>query len=266
MKKNPGPAGAASIIDKKGETGPFDVIGDIHGCYDELCILLERLGYSVDAGGCRAEPPGGRKAVFLGDYCDRGPKNAEVLRLVMSMSDREDALCILGNHDAKLLRKLRGANVQLINGLDITVRQLEAQPPKFIKWVENFLGGLVSHYVLDGGALVVSHAGIKEEYQGCDSERVRSFCLYGDTTGESDEFGLPVRLNWAKKYHGRAKVIYGHTPSLNVRDLNNTLCIDTGCVFGGRLTACRYPENEILQTPALRQYYKPAKPLDIEHD
>lgn len=254
---------------KKAETGPFDIIGDIHGCYDELCELLAKLGYTVDADGCNAIPPEGRRAVFLGDLCDRGPKNMEVLRLVMNMVQSGAAWCVAGNHDAKLLKKLRGSNVQLSHGLDRTLAQLGAESEEFTAQVKTFLDGLISHYVFDGGKLVVAHAGLKEKYQGRGSSRVRDFCLYGDTTGETDEFGLPVRLNWAGEYRGNALVVYGHTPTPEVQILNNTVCIDTGCVFGGKLSAYRYPEKEIVQAEAKQEYYAPAKPfLDkiVEYD
>ena len=246
---------------KKDETGPFDIIGDIHGCYDELCELLSGLGYKVDAENCTANAPAGRKAVFLGDLCDRGPKNAEVIRLVMNMVQTGDAWCVAGNHDVKLLKKLKGADVQLSHGLDKTVEQFGAQSEEFTGKVKEFLDGLRSHYVFDNGKLVVAHAGIKEKYQGRGSGRVREFCLYGDTTGEIDEYGLPVRLPWANEYRGKALVVYGHIPAPEVQTHNNTVCIDTGCVFGGKLTAYRYPEKEILQVKARLEYYSPIKPF-----
>ena len=246
---------------KKDETGPFDIIGDVHGCYDELCMLLNELGYSIDKENCSAVSPEGRRAVFLGDLCDRGPKNIEVLRLAMSMVQSGGAYCIIGNHDAKLLKKLRGSNVQMSHGLGKTVEQLSTQSEEFIADVKNFIDGLISHYVFDNGKLVVAHAGLKEKYQGRGSGRVRDFCLYGDTTGETDEYGLPVRLPWANEYRGKAAVVYGHTPTPAVETINNTFCIDTGCVFGGKLTAWRYPEKEIVQVEAQEEYYSPAKPF-----
>lgn len=248
---------------RREDHGPFDIIGDIHGCYDELCELLRKLAYAVEAEHHAAKPPQGRTAVFLGDLCDRGPKNVDVLRLVIKMVKEGHALAVPGNHDAKLLKKLNGRDVQLNNGLDITVADLETQPPEFVSEVRVFLDALVSHYVLDQGKLVVAHAGLKEQMQGQDSRRVREFCLYGDTTGAVDEYGLPVRLDWASEYHGRALVVYGHTPRLEVRALNHTLCIDTGCAFGGKLTAYQYPENQIVQVKAHRQYAPPAKPLQM---
>jgi protein phosphatase len=247
---------------KKSETGPFDIIGDIHGCYDELCELLVKLNYEVDAENFTAKNAESRKAVFLGDLCDRGPKNMEVLRLVMNMVQEGNAYCIAGNHDAKLMKKLKGANVKLTHGLDITVEQLEKQDNEFIEKAKNFLDSLISHYVFDEEKLVTAHAGLKEKYQGRSSGYVRQFCLYGETTGETDEYGLPVRLPWANEYHGKALVVFGHIPSAEVHNINNTVCIDTGCVFGGKLSAFRYPERKIVQVDAKQQYYEPAKPLE----
>lgn len=246
---------------KKADQGPFDVIGDVHGCFDELCALLGRLGYAVDAAGFTAKAPEGRKAVFVGDLCDRGPGNVEVLKLVMNMVRAGVAYCVAGNHDVKLLRRLHGADVRLTHGMDVTVRQLSTQSDDFIADVTNFLDGLLSHYMFDGGNLVVAHAGLIEKYQGRASGRVRAFCLYGDTTGETDEYGLPVRLPWANDYRGKALVVYGHTPTVEAEMVNNTICVDTGCVFGGKLTAFRYPEREVVSVPSKREYYAPIRPF-----
>lgn len=250
----------------KHEHGPFDIVGDIHGCFDELIELFRNLGYSVEESGGTTivAPPEGRKAIFVGDLVDRGPKIPQTLRLAMAMVTAGTALCVPGNHDMKLLRKLRGKDVQITHGLADTIAQLEPESPEFKKEVANFIDNLVSHYVLDDGKLVVAHAGMKEEMQGRGSGAVRSFALFGETTGETDEFGLPVRYNWAADYRGRAMVVYGHTPVAEPEWLNRTINIDTGCVFGGKLTALRYPEKELVSVPALRQYYAPAKPFLTE--
>ena len=246
---------------KKEEAGPFDIIGDIHGCYDELCELLEKLNYKVDYDNFSAVPPEGRKAVFLGDLCDRGEKNTEVLRLVMNMKEAGSAWCVIGNHDLKLLKYLSGSKVQLTHGLDKTVEQLKTQGEEFSEKVKKFIDSLISHYVFDNGNLVVSHAGLKEKYHGRSSGRVREFCLFGETTGETDEYGLPVRFPWANEYRGKAFVVYGHIPNIEAQLINNTACIDTGCVFGGKLTALRYPEKEIVQVNAKKEYYASIKPF-----
>ncbi len=233
----------------------------MHGCRAELETLLDRLGYAIARDGAGrpvgAAHPDGRTAVFVGDLVDRGPDSPGVLRLVMGMVAAGTALCVPGNHEAKLLRKLRGANVRVAHGLQETLDQLAGEEPSFVDAVTSFVDGLVSHAVLDGGRLVVSHAGLKEEYQGRASGRVRAFCLYGDTTGETDEYGLPVRYPWANDYRGQAMVVYGHTPTPVPEWVNNTICVDTGCVFGGSLTALRYPSRELVSVPAEREYYAP---------
>jgi protein phosphatase len=249
--------------DRRSEYGPFDIIGDVHGCFDELQELMTTLGYSVEKNGdgYRVGVPESRKAIFLGDLVDRGPKIPDMLRLVMGMVQAGTALCVPGNHDMKLLQKLRGKDVKMAHGLADSVAQLEVESPEFKSKVAEFLDSLISHYVLDDGKLVVAHAGMKEEMQGRGSGAIRSFALFGETTGETDEFGLPVRYNWAADYRGKASVVYGHTPVAEPQWLNRTINIDTGCVFGGKLTALRYPEKEIVSVPAHRVYYAPAKPL-----
>lgn len=252
---------------RRSEHGPFDLIGDVHGCCDELELLLARLGYQPDADAGWRHPEG-RKAIFLGDLVDRGPRVLDTLNLVRRMVAAETALCIPGNHDVKLHRWLRGKKVQITHGLDQSIREIEALPEAeaapFRRELDRFLESLVSHYVLDEGKLVVAHAGLKAEYQGRASRRVREFALYGETTGETDEFGLPVRYPWAQDYRGSALVVYGHTPVPEAEWLNRTLNIDTGCVFGGRLTALRYPELELVSVPAVREYAVPIRPLRQE--
>ena len=259
--------------DKRLEHGPFDIIGDVHGCCDELEALLQQLGYlakTVDGdsptwGNVASAHPDGRKAVFVGDLVDRGPRIVDTLRLVRNMIAGGSALCVPGNHDMKLMRKLRGKDVQITHGLANSLAEIDALPDEvragFCKELAEFLDGLVSHYVLDDGKLVVAHAGMKAEMQGRGSGKVRDFALYGETTGETDEFGLPVRFNWAADYRGSAMVVYGHTPVPEADWLNRTVNIDTGCVFGGKLTALRYPEREFVSVPAARTYCEPARPF-----
>ncbi|MET9764163.1 polynucleotide kinase-phosphatase [Streptomyces sp. NPDC006372] len=239
-------------------TGPFDIIGDIHGCSAELEALLAKLGYTDGVH------PEGRTAVFVGDLVDRGPDSPGVLRRVMAMVKSGNALCVPGNHENKYGRHLKGRKVQHTHGLAETVEQMAGESEEFVAEVREFIDGLVSHYVLDGGRLVVCHAGLPERYHGRTSGRVRSHALYGDTTGETDEFGLPVRYPWAEEYRGRAAVVYGHTPVPEATWLNNTICLDTGAVFGGRLTALRWPERELVDVPAERVWYEPMKPLRTE--
>ena len=247
---------------KKDMRGPFDIIGDVHGCHAELRELLQKLGYHIN--GDQVTPPVGRTAVFVGDLVDRGPDSAGVLRLVMNMVGSGAALCVAGNHDEKLGRALGGKAVKALHGLEATLQQLDAAGADFKAEVREFIDGLISHYVLDGGQLVVAHAGLPERYQGRSSGRVRSFALYGDVDGSKDELGLPVRRDWAAEYRGAAQVVYGHTPVATPRWVNKTIDIDTGCAFGGSLTALRYPEMELVSVPAHAQYAVPARPLSAE--
>ena len=263
---------------RKHEHGPFDLIGDVHGCCTELEQLLKDLGYV--AKEYEGEPdcfwnfpvyihPQGRKAIFVGDLVDRGARVLDTLKLVHNMLAADSALCILGNHENKLMRKLDGKNVKLNHGLEETMAEIEAIAPEARDLVSNeintWLKSLISHYVLDEGKLVVAHAGLREELQGRGSGYVRNFALYGETTGEIDRFGFPVRYQWANEYRGKATVVYGHVPVLEAEWLNNTIDIDTGCVFGGKLTALRYPERELVSVEAAKVYCEPVKPLDTEN-
>jgi len=249
--------------DLKHEHGPFDIIGDVHGCFDELIELLGKLGYVEQPGGAWKHP-GPRKLVFVGDLVDRGPRAPDVVRLVLECVKAGTALCVPGNHDIKFMRKIWGKQVQINHGLAESLAQFEIYEQSyrgFSRIAADFIHKLVSHYVLDNGNLVVAHAGMKESMQGRGSAAVRDFALFGETTGETDEFGLPVRYNWAADYRGKAMVVYGHTPVPEPDWLNRTINIDTGCVFGGKLTALRYPEKELVSVPARQTYAKPRKPF-----
>ncbi len=257
--------------DMRDVAGPFDIIGDVHGCREELLILLEQLGYVVthahrDQPRIGIHHPKGRRLIFVGDLCDRGPDSPGVLRLVMDAVSQGAAYCVPGNHDDKLLRKLNGNPVQLRHGLEKTMAQLEGASSEFLEEIQQFVQGMSSHLEFDGGNLVVAHAGIKAPMHGRSSAEIHSFCLYGETTGESDEFGLPVRQNWAGDYGGKALVVYGHTPIPEPLWQNNTVNIDTGCVFGGELTALRYPERTTVAVAARQIWSEPMRPMHWTKD
>lgn len=260
---------APSSPDLRHIAGPFDIIGDVHGCADELEALLGALGHVVRLDGrgearrATVQAPPGRRAVFVGDLVDRGPRSPDVVRIVMALVESAGALCVPGNHDDKFMRWLAGRPVKVAHGLDLTIAQYEAEPPGLREQTRNFFASLPSHVWLDEGRLVVAHAGIREKMIGQSSPRVRDFCLFGDTSGDPDEFGLPVRYNWALEYRGRTAIAYGHTPVAEPAWLNNTVCIDTGCVFGGKLTALRWPEREIVAAPAIRQYAARQRPFGL---
>ncbi|MCX2954438.1 polynucleotide kinase-phosphatase [Lentzea sp. NEAU-D7] len=253
------------LNDFRHETGPFDVFGDVHGCRAELEELLTELGYTLvrdDEGrAIDAVPPGERKAVFVGDLVDRGPDTPGVLRLVMGMVASGHAFSVRGNHEEKLVRAMRGHKVTVRHGLEKSLEQLAHESEEFRLAATRFCDSLVAHYVLDGGNLVVAHAGLPERYHGRASAKVRSFALYGDTTGETDAYGMPVRLPWANDYRGSAMVLYGHILVPEAEWINNTMCLETGVVFGGKLTALRYPEKELVSVKAHQVWYESDAPF-----
>lgn len=203
--------------------------------------------------------------MFVGDLVDRGPNSPEVLRLVMDMVDQGVAYCVSGNHDDKLFRMLNGRNVQIRHGLELTKAQLERYDRAFQERVRDFISTLPHHVILDEGRLVVAHAGLEERLHGRNSKGVRELCLYGPTTGETDDKGLPVRLDWAAEYCGKAIVVYGHTPVHEPRWRNNTINIDTGCVFGGSLTALMYPDHILTSVDAHQTYAESVRPFIHYH-
>jgi protein phosphatase len=253
--------------DRRSDSGPFDIIGDVHGCAGELEALLVKLGYDVAWHGAPGSvqvavtPPAGRRAVFVGDLVDRGPRAPDVLRIVMGMVESGAAFAVPGNHDVKFQRWLDGKDVKPTHGLDCTIAQFEPEPKAFRSAVRAFFKALPIYLWLDGGRLAVAHAGIKEEMLGRVSGEIRRFCLYGETSGETDKFGLPIRYHWAAEYRGRTAVVYGHTPVPDADWVNNTICLDTGCCFGGKLSALRWPEREIVTVAAADIYTMPVRPF-----
>ena len=255
--------------DRRDEHGPFDIIGDVHGCVDELLVLVGQLGYEVepdrrdDMVRHRVSHPEGRRLIGLGDFCDRGPDSPGVLSFWMDAVASGAALVVRGNHDMMLQRHLRGMKVPLVHGFDRTAEQFALAPQALRTEAKKFVEAMTSHLLLDGGKLAVAHAGVREEMQGRAGKLVRQFCTYGETTGETDEYGLRVRHDWARDYRGKAAVVYGHVPTLEAEWVNNTICVDTGCVFGGALTALRWPEREIVSVPAAQVHCEPVRPLAL---
>jgi protein phosphatase len=242
-------------------TKAYDIIGDVHGCINELNELLTLMGYYVGGELGREEGgywkhPEGRQVVWVGDLCDRGPGNVQVLKTVMATVAEGHGLCVLGNHDDKLHRYLKGNNIKIGNGLDVTIKELEAASWTFRADVKEFLEERPIFLKLDEGRLLVSHAGLREDLQDLvdpnrkKRDKIRSKCLYGETTGRTLDNGFPERLDWASDYHGERVVVHGHTAKKEPYIKNKVYCVDTGAVFGGRLTALRYPEMELVSVPS----------------
>jgi len=248
--------------DKSDLTGPFDIVGDVHGCFEEFCLLLDKLGYDInykelEKDSFYAVHPEERKLIFVGDLVDKGPNTPSSIHLCMELVRVGMAHCVLGNHEAKLLKKLKGRNVTLNHGLDKSIAQFEKVTPDLKAKIVDFMEQLPHHLVFDNGNLVVAHAGIQEAMILRDSGGIKAFCLYGETTGKLDVDGLPERKNWARNYSGEPTVVHGHVPVKDLQWQNNVLDIDTGCVYGGSLTALRYPEMELISIPAKEVYSTP---------
>lgn len=245
--------------DLRGEINmKFDIIGDIHGCYEELLELIALLGYEESQGIYRH--PEGRQMSFVGDAMDRGPYSLEVLRLLFRMQDAELLNYSPGNHCNKLYRFFKGNPVHINNGLETTLEEWRALPKteqrhfraRYIEFYSRL--PLYQKLSLD---LVVAHAGIREDMLGRPpSNGIASFVLYGDTNGKFHADGRPIRRDWAKSYNGFPWIVYGHTPTEEPYLINRTANIDTGCVFGGALTAYRFPEKTLVSVPS-RQPYQP---------
>jgi diadenosine tetraphosphatase ApaH/serine/threonine PP2A family protein phosphatase len=252
-----------AATDQRRIQGPFDIIGDVHGCCDELEDLLSLLGYRVGFvgyGGARraiVDPPAGRRAIFVGDLTDRGPRSPDVLRIVMSMVDAGHALAVPGNHDVKVWRWLTGKPVTPSHGLDRTIEQMDRETPHFKTATRDFIAARPTYLWLDGGALAVAHAGIRSEMLGHLTNKIAHFCVYGDTDGKTDANGLAVRYNWAERDPtAETFVVYGHIPVETATFVNQSVDIDTGCCFGGSLTALKWPERTTVSVKARMEYYK----------
>ncbi|HKS71336.1 MAG TPA: metallophosphoesterase, partial [Ktedonobacterales bacterium] len=179
---------------------PFDIIGDVHGCIEELRELLGKLGYARETDGSEAYAhPQGRRLIFVGDLEDRGPASMAVLRLVIATRDAGHALLVIGNHDNKFLRWLRGRNVRIGHGLEKTIQQLDEVPqPRraaLRDQIEALYATAPGYLLLDGGRLVVTHGAILDSMIGEWNERIASFCLYADVIGRTSS-GRPIRRDW----------------------------------------------------------------------
>lgn len=240
--------------------GPFDIIGDVHGCVNELNSLFALLGYEHRADGVWRSA-GGRMPVFVGDLVDRGPASVAVVDLVMTMVRAGAAFCVAGNHDLKFERYLAGDPLPLLYGLDTTVAEYEQESDETRQRTQAFLASLPGQYVFDDGRLVVAHTGLPEALHGVDTPDVRHVAAFGVHDDSVDPRDIEKRHPWIVDYAGSAHVVYGHTPVLDATWRGRTMGIDTGCVFGWRLTALRWPERTLVSVPAERVYARRSRPF-----
>ncbi|MCZ7861156.1 polynucleotide kinase-phosphatase [Agrobacterium salinitolerans] len=260
-----------SFNDLRDISGPFDIIGDIHGMTDELEALLTKLGWSFSWSGegedraVALSHPEGRKLVFVGDAVDRGPRSLDALRVMRSAIESGVGYAVASNHDARISRWLRGQAVSEGGGIETTQAEFDGLSGAFRVSMGEFIDALPAHYVFDGGNLVVAHAGIEEEMILGASKAMREFAVYGPKTPPDAE-GRSARVDWAKGYRGKATVVYGHVACEEAAWFNNTICIDTAAVYGRELTALRWPEKELVSVPASRAYAEIDKPLFTRKD
>ncbi len=233
------------FIHKPEDKGPFDIIGDIHGCFDELIQLLDKLGWSKIKEGLYNHPQN-RKLCFVGDLVDRGPKSPAVIRLAMNMIKKKKAYWVKGNHDYKWERYLKGRKVQISHGIEETIKQFKTESQNFKDEVRDFIEDLPLYAILDGGGLIIVHAGLEERLHYEKTKEVKAFSLFGKTSGKYDEDGYPIRLRWQDDYKGKPTIVYGHVALNEVEEINKCIDVDTSCVFGGKLTALRWPEKEYV--------------------
>lgn len=235
----------------------IDIIGDIHGCLTEFKSLTMKMGYSWESG--IPIHPQGRILGFVGDLTDRGPESIQVIMIVYELViNHKIALYSPGNHCNKLYRYFSGNKVQISHGLETTVAEYQAlnnrEQKKIRKQFMELYEQSPLYQVIDENRLIIAHAGIRSDLIGQYGSKAKTFVLYGDINGAKHPDGSPVRRDWAQNYDGKAWIIYGHTPVLEARRVNHTYNIDTGCVFGGKLTALRYPEMDLQSVPSSLPY------------
>lgn len=238
----------------------IDIIGDVHGCYDEMIELLERLGYEKNHQSLYVHPEG-RRLLSLGDIMSRGPESLKTMEFFMRHVKVNLAYMIDSNHGWKIARWLEGKNVTLNHGDELVeeelARNLETGDITQLKQeLKTFLLRAPSHYILTKNhvpTLVCTHAGIKDEIIGKQSYDISDFCRYGDNEG-LDETGKPIRKDWTIHHKTSTLIVWGHDPKPKPLVVNNTINIDQGVVFGGELTVFRYPEQEFVAVQAKKDY------------
>lgn len=256
---------------KPGEKEKFDIVGDVHSCFNELVSLITKLGHTLKyqlskRNGVKVleyKAKGERKLAFVGDLVDRGPHAARVLALVRWLVNNNHAIVVSGNHDDRLLRFLEGKRVRVHGSLKGTVDQLKHRKKEFRLKVRSFLSSLP--LIHESASLVVVHAAYREGKVG---QEMKNLALFGETCdSHRNERGRHIRLTlWEDQYNGKKTIVRGHDvvkqPRLKLTANGGWIVnIDTGCCFGNALTAFRYPEMYFVSVPAERVHYKPDTPI-----
>ncbi len=241
-----------------------DIIGDVHGCYEEFVALIERLGYRQDGKDGLFRHPEGRKLLSLGDITSRGPHSILMLQFFLRHLEAGIAEMVDSNHGWKIARWLDGRRVTLAHGDEKVEAEFERyerehgekKAAELRRASRQLLLTAPSHMMLmrDGKlAAVAVHAGIRDEYIGKKGAVIENFCRYGDVAGIGAD-GRPVRRDWTQGRTSALPIVWGHDPRPEPERKNGAINIDQGCVFGGALTALRFPEDELVSVPARDNY------------
>lgn len=206
------------------------VIGDIHGCFDELSDLLALVKLQSDD-----------RVVAVGDLITKGPKNREVLDLFI---DDPRFSSVIGNHDRKLRQKLRGEPVRLTKEQLLTLEELEKNHDRYASLLR------LLPYMIDLGSHLVVHAGIRpgvplEEQMASDLTEIRT--MGADPTKRRG-------VAWFDIYRGPKTILFGHWPKKKPQQRPYAIGLDTGCVYGKRLTGYVIETGEFVTVPARRKY------------
>lgn len=202
------------------------VIGDIHGCYDELLRLLET-----------AKIRSHDQIIAVGDLITKGPKNREVLDFFAVGDNRSS---VIGNHDFAILRFWRGEAVDLTEAQERTLSELQSNASYYRDYLESL------PFYIELEAHIVVHAGLRpgvplSEQSKEDLTELRT--LGPDRTSRE---GVP----WFEKYEGEKVVLFGHWPGHEPKVARRAIGLDSGCVYGNRLTGYLIEIGELISVPA----------------
>ena len=208
------------------------VIGDVHGCSDELEELILKLQLAPED-----------KLIFVGDLINKGPQSRKVLEIVTKLK----AICLLGNHELGFLKYLESNQFPRRSQFEEVITDLGHDLPKWRAWMK----GLPTFYETE--QFLIVHAGIIPGVKVQDIPaniitRVRTW------DGSGKDLNNKKDPPWYDFYAGDKLIVYGHWANQGLLIRENTIGLDSGCVWGGALTAVILPERKIVQVKSKRAY------------
>lgn len=218
-------------------SGRTIVVGDIHGCADELEMLLDEISLKADD-----------RVVSVGDLVAKGSKNRAVLDRFI---EDERFAAVLGNHDRVLRRYWRGEGVSLNSAQEAALDELKANEARYSTYLQEL------PLMIDLGAHLVVHAGVRPGV-ALDAQTIEDLTELR-TLGEDRTSRKGVA--WYEVYDGEKTVLFGHWPAAEPRRARRAIGLDTGCVYGYKLTAYIIETAEFASIQAQKAYDEPKKPL-----